>query len=664
MAGRRFLEPGPRAQLVLLTFLMLFLELALIRWLGANVLYLAYFSNIVLLGSFLGIGLGFLRASRSDTPLLPWAPLALAASVIVVRLVDVKVGIAGGNLIFFGIETEGPSRIVVLPVVFGAVAVVLTCIGDGAARAFKQHANLDAYSLDIVGSVLGSAAFAVLAFFHAPPLVWGLIVAGILLVTIRPETVGRGILVGLPILVLLGAWGVESFEADTEWTPYYKTTAERQEADAGILAVVNQIPTWVQFQAELSPTYQTVYERMSSDQPGDVLIIGAGSGNDVSVAASRGASRIDAVEIDAHLLDLGHEHPDRPYDNDTVFTHVQDGRAFLEQTDRDWDMILFALPDSLTLIPGQSAIRLESYLFTKEAAEAAHDHLRPGGVFAMYNYYREQWLSDRYAGTLDEVFGAPPCVTSIGESVLNVITVSEDPSSLQCPAAEQWTRPSSVVTPATDDRPFPYLQERTIPGFYLGAMALILVASLIAVRLVGGPFRTMAPYADLFFMGVAFLLLETKNVVQFALLFGTTWLVNALVFIGVLLSVLLAIAVSKRVTIKRPLLLWPVLFASLALGWLIPGNALLGLSSVPRFFAAVTIAFLPIFTANLIFAQRFKDTSNSTAAFGANLLGAMVGGLLEYTSLVLGYRNLLLVVAVVYAMALATGRRSLAPVAA
>ncbi len=94
------------------------------------------------------------------------------------------------------------------------------------------------------------------------------------------------------------------------------------------------------------------------------------------------------------------------------------------------------------------------------------------------------------------------------------------------------------------------------------------VVAVVAVRLLGGPFRSMAPYADLFFLGVAFLLLETKSVVQFALLFGTTWLVNALVFIGVLLSVLLAITVSKRVRLRSPLLLYPVLFASLLLGWL------------------------------------------------------------------------------------------------
>jgi len=52
-------------RLVLSSCLMLFLELALIRWLGASVVHLSYFSNFVLLGSFLGIGAGFLISRKS-----------------------------------------------------------------------------------------------------------------------------------------------------------------------------------------------------------------------------------------------------------------------------------------------------------------------------------------------------------------------------------------------------------------------------------------------------------------------------------------------------------------------------------------------------------------------------------------------------------------------
>jgi hypothetical protein len=127
----------------------------------------------------------------------------------------------------------------------------------------------------------------------------------------------------------------------------------------------------------------------------------------------------------------------------------------------------------------------------------------------------------------------------------------------------------------------------------------------------------------------------------------------------VLLSVLAAVLLSQRVTFRHPARLYVLLLAGLAIAYAVPPSALLGLPFVPRFFAAVTIAFLPIFMANLVFAQRFKSTSASATAFGANLLGAMFGGLLEYASLIVGYRSLLILVAILYAVAFFTGRNQL-----
>jgi hypothetical protein len=167
----------------------------------------------------------------------------------------------------------------------------------------------------------------------------------------------------------------------------------------------------------------------------------------------------------------------------------------------------------------------------------------------------------------------------------------------------------------------------------------------------------MGGYVDLFFMGAAFLLLETMNVVRFALLFGTTWFVNALVFAGILLTVLLALEVERRLRIRRPGLLYALLFASIGVSLAVPSSSLLSLPSAPRFVVATALAFAPVFIANLVFAHRFRDTETPTAAFGANLLGAMVGGTLEYVSLVTGYRALLLAAAVLYTLAWVFGRR-------
>src|SRR5205085_7005517 len=257
-------------------------------------------------------------------------------------------------------------------------------------------------------------------------------------------------------------------------------------------------------------------------------------------------------------------------------------------------------------------------------------------------------------------YGRAPCIDDLGSAVshLAFLEAATSPSALRC--AGVWTTATRPVpAPATDDHPFPYLRDRTLPGFYLATIGLILLASLVLIRVSGGPLRLMARYTDLFFMGAAFLLLETMNVVRFALFFGTTWFVNALLFFGVMLSILLAVEVSRHVSFKRPTRLYAVLVASLLLAFFVPASWVLSLSVPLRFLVAALLAFAPIFTANLVFTQRFKDVGSSTVAFGANLLGAMVGGLLEYGSLIVGYRALLIAVAALYGLAFAFGRQHL-----
>jgi hypothetical protein len=306
-------------------------------------------------------------------------------------------------------------------------------------------------------------------------------------------------------------------------------------------------------------------------------------------------------------------------------------------------------------------LRLESYLFTTEAMRTVRDHLAPDGTFSMYNYYRSD-VFERYAVTLTDVFGHEPCIdrgqlgaTSRSQSVL---TIGLRADSISCETP--WVETGVAPEPATDDHPFPYLRGRAIPVTYVVAIALVLLASLIAVRVGSGrPLGEMRPYVDLFFMGAAFLLLETKNVVQFALLFGTTWLVNALVFGGILLAVLGAVEVARRFRLPDRRLLYAALTASLVVAWTVQPESVLALDLIPRFLVAIALAFVPVFLANLIFSQRFRDVGSSTVAFGANLLGAMLGGVLEYGAIVVGYRNLLVVVAVLYALAFVTGRHHL-----
>ncbi len=655
---------SPRVRLVLASALMLFIELALIRWTSSNNLYLVHLTNFVLLASFLGIGLGFLRGTRGRD-IFPVAPALLALLVAFVLTFTVRTGIntAGGWALVGNFGMAPLPRWLSLTVIFLLTVATLGTIAQEVARTFARFEPLDAYRLDIGGSLLGIVTFAGLSFLRMPPLAWAVLSAVVFVVLLGPRVRSWRWLPAAGIAVTVVVLGLESFLGTFQWSPYYKIHTDR--ASGGNVRIdVNNTP--LQTTASVaqitkdSPFY--LYPYTYAGPHDRVLVVGAGTGNDVAVALSKGAKQVDAVEIDPALVQIGRDrHPDRPYSDPRVSVHVDDGRAFMERTANRYDLVLFALPDSATIVTGQSALRLENYLFTTQALTRARSLLAPGGTFAMYNYY-EPWLLDRYANTIRTVYGTAPCLQlgpSNGPRQQAVMTLRDDASTGGCTTT--WTPRVGNLEPSVDDRPFPYLGTRTIPSFYLVMLGLVLIASLVLVRWVGGPLKTMAPYTDLFFMGVAFLLLETKNVVQFALLFGTTWAVNAAVFTGVLLSVLAAIEVARRVRISRPVLLYPALLAALALAWLVPGDLLLDLSPVPRFLVGVTIAFLPIFVANLIFAVRFKGVGESTTAFGANLLGAMVGGALEYLALILGFNALLVVVAVCYSLALFFGRKHLVP---
>ncbi len=640
-------------RLVLGSALMLFLELALIRWLGSNILHLSYFSNFVLLGSFLGIGIGFL-VSRRSWSLIPAAPLLLALLVLGVSAFPVSLDRTGSDIIYFtSLQATGPPAWLVLPLVFVVAALVIAGPAEIVGRCFPHLPPLTAYRWDLVGSLVGIGGFTVLSFLWAPPVVWGAIVAlGFVLLVPNFKRV-LAIVAGT---VIVGVLLVETMSPGTSWSPYYKITTKDPVpgnpdfVDISVNGIPHQLMAPAQWKLEQDGhQYSIPYLRIKDNSLEDVLIVGAGSGSDVAIALSKGAGHIDAVDIDPRIMQIGVErNPDRAYESPRVTRHVNDGRAFLTGTDKKYDLILFALPDSLTLVSGASQIRLESFLFTDRALEEARDHLKPNGAFAMYNYYREVWLIDRLAGTASDVFDHTPCVDTFAGAQA-VVTVALDPAFQQC--ATTYKPSGEVIAAATDDRPFLYFKGDGFPSIYLWAIAGILLVSVIALRALGGTFRSMRPYADLFFMGAAFLLLETKNVATFAMLFGTTWLVNALVFAGVLVVVLAAVETTRRV--RTPPL--PVVFVgiavSLAVAYAVRPDWLLPLPFVPRLVVAVLLAFLPIYLANIAFAKRFKESADSQAAFAVNIMGAIVGGCLEYAALLTGYGNLLILVGALYGIA-------------
>ncbi|MER6139675.1 spermidine synthase [Streptomyces sparsogenes] len=640
-----------RPRLLLASATMLFVELALIRWTGANIVHLSYFSNFILLGSFLGIGLGFLIPAGRGQWLPRWAPVPLAVLVVLVREFPVQVRQTSGEVIYFtAVKTTGLPQWVTLPILFGLAALIMTAIGKMTADLFRQLPSLEAYRYDLLGSLCGSLSFAALSWLRAPSVVWGVLAAAALLVLGgRRNTVRYAV----PLAVMVTALTLESMASGISWSPYYKIEVKRPTTGSRDYKIsANGVPHQSIAPLKVLRRSDSPYEEPYRETPANphrrVLVIGAGNGNDVAVALAHGARRVDAVEIDPRLREIGADlHPDRPYDDPRVHVHIDDGRAFLERTDARYDLVVLALPDSLTLVSGASNLRLESYLFTRQAFEAAHRHLAPGGAFAMYNYYRQNWLIDRYGSTLAGVFGHAPCITHYGGKKAAILVAGVTPGDQRC--GSTWRPSGQVPAAATDDHPFPYLLHRTIPSLYLGVLGAILLVTVVSVRLTGVRIRRTLKYTDMFLLGAAFMLLETKNVIGFALYFGTTWLVNAVVFAGVMLAVLCGVETRRRMRRVNQPALQLLLFATLAVSWLVPTHLVLGLPFAARLAAAIALAFAPIFCANVIFSDRLAAAPDPTAAFGANLLGALTGGTLEYLALLTGYQALLLVVAVLYA---------------
>jgi spermidine synthase len=728
-----------RRDLFVASFTLLFFELACIRWFGSMVIFLTFFTNLVLLASFLGMSLGCL-AVRQRRDYLSWTmPIALLSMFLgwmtlamFQRWSNLSIEIGSQvspQQIFFGTEyrAHDPSKVaipieVIAGTFFVLIALSFVGLGQRLGRALDAVPDrLAAYSIDIAGSVSGIVMFGLCAYFQTPPLLWFAIsVVGILwLMRHNLRGFRRMSAVTASAGVLILAWFTALPKAGEEnfWSPYYKINLVQQQ---GLISTNNighqeMVPVSERGSAYLLPH---LLQRDAGAKPfQDVLIIGAGSGNDVQASRVFEARLIDGVEIDPVIRRIGHNyHPDRPYDDPRVTIYQDDGRSFLKRTNRKYDLVIYALVDSLVLHSGYASLRLESYLFTQEAMQDVKSVLKSDGVFAMYNYYRQGWVVSRLQQMSRQTFGRTPLVFSLpyreelkidDPSNTELFTVilagnvgpieerlqqqkyfwlNSKPSrniplngyGSQAPAGNGWQRigiasveqagtanaPSKYLP--SDDWPFLYLREPLIPNLNLRGVALIAVLALglwyaLGLRRenqseAGGRFNW-----QMFFLGAAFMLLETKSIVHMALLYGSTWYVNSIVF-GAVLSMILAANLFVHWFKPRSMpLFYVMLIASLLVGILVPMNLFLALPGVWKTVASCAVTFAPIFFAGVIFGSAFRDSRQPGIDFGCNIAGVLLGGLCENLSLMMGFSNLLGVAIVFYILSWLLRPRLAAP---
>jgi hypothetical protein len=665
-----------RIRIFLVAFAMLFFELFCIRWIPSYVRYLSYFNNFILLASFLGIGLGMLSARRQRFWFPPFALLVLVL-VIVVWQVRFELRINSMEVLYYGAGEAQSARAenwIVLPIIFALVTLCFIPLARSFGQLFTQTTPLKAYTYDILGSLAGIASFFVISYFALPPLIWFSVLGILVLLLSAKRTVfltGSLLIPSLAIVFLL--------QQNVYWSPYYKISLYPIDPQScptdprGYIVDVNNAgghQVMLDWRCK-EPFYRRVYDLFPANSFKNALIIGAGSGSDVATALAKGVPSITAVEIDPTIQKLGTQYnPNQPYSDPRVKVVINDGRAYLENATEKYDLIIFALPDSLTLTSSNTSLRLESFLLTEDSVQAAKQRLSKNGLLVFYNYYRQAWLVEKLAGMAGRAFNQEPFVATYGGWGRGAVIMSgprlETLSKAQFgpykETGEVTQNQSQVIgegfypltnrAPATDDWPFLYLVERSFPLIY------ILGLGMVGLFALGGTF-TLAPRRTLrrfdwhmFFLGVAFMLLEVKSLTTFSLLFGSTWMVNSLVFFAILSSVLLAVLINGHFKIKS---IWPfylLLFGILGLNIALPPEALLLGNPIARYIFASVLAFAPVFLANIIFANSFRDSETSDIAFASNLLGIMVGGTLEYLSMLTGYRMLLVLVIVFYGCSL------------
>ena len=685
---------------------MLFWELTLIRWVGASIRIVSYYTNFILVAAIFGLGAGALLARFRVRLHRLLAPAIAGLALLTVFLGGFHLSTVGAeDLVLWsgrppflpaleGTGTSAPRPIplwLLLGALYASTAGVFLLFGQWIGTLFRRCPPLPGYSVEIAGSILGILLFALMSAFRLAPPAWFAIGFLLLLLALDRSAVDYGV----ALLSAAAALAVTVPSAsEFVWSPYYKirfaplteirtpegpvdfgtpvgySLTVNTEYHQMVLDLGPEAPDH-EFQRSWAELYDLPYSIYGDLPPGPVLVVGSGTGNDVSAALRNTTRDVYAVDIDPAILELGRaHHPERPYESERVTVVTADARSFLHNTEEEFALVVFGFLDSHRLLSSFSSVRLDNFVYTREALEEVKRVLAPGGALVLTFSVAREWLHERFVLMIDEAFDFRT-QTVFPRSPYTYGIVYANRKGLVPPAggARAAGGAADSIRTATDDWPFLYLREPAIPPHYRVFLVVVLALGLLPLlTLPRGERGIRLPY---FLLGAGFFLIETSNIVTLSILFGSTWWVNVLVFAGILGLVLAGNLTAARLEAPRLRTLFALLGASILLAYATPTSALLSIDLRPLRETAAVIVFLgPVYFASLIFATLIRTETKLYRAYGSNVLGAVVGGASEYLSLLLGFKFLLLVTLGFYAAAflflrgIATPRAARGPPAA
>jgi len=709
---------SPRMNLWRLFFISavaLFIEIMLIRWVSTEIRIFAYFKNLALIACFFGLGLGVLWEKRFRGLTLSLVLMTLIVVMVRPPFFSGETPLACINeFLSFDdsfqwvkiIQEEAPKialGVFLLILLFGLIVAAMIPMGQAMGRCFSaEPRRILAYSSNIAGSLLGIWVFTLLSNLSLSPAVWiGIGMICLLLLSIKDK---QALVLGIPLIVVaaLAAQGFPEQRTGETWSPYQKLVFKKQvravvhesRIEGGGETIIEKVGyyelqvnnTFYQFILDLSERFVKQHpltfhdlDRQRFDyynmpynlfrDAENILIVGAGMGNDVAAALRNTKARIDAVEIDPAIARLGRKHhPEKPYENTGVTLWINDARSFFKtsKNTRRYDLIIFGSLDAHTLSSNFSNISLDNYVYTLESFIEAKNLLSERGLIIVGYHVDRTWIGARLSELLAQAFKTYPLVVQcynpwafgwiyvVGNPVTLAEAFERDSALLTYVRANQINVPQSELI-TRDDWPYFFLKDWGIPK-----LMLIVSGVLAGITLLGGLLLNQGKQrldGHMFFLGAAFLLIEVSIISKLMLLFGSTWVVNVFVISAVLVMILLANLLVLKRPPKNLNVVYILLFASLLLVYFLSPDQLFLDSYWVKGIIASLVYSLPIFFAGIIFATSFAHSPSAPVALGSNLIGGVLGGLLECVSYSTGIRFLAIVAMLVYMMAYVTAVR-------
>ena len=667
-------------ELFLASLIGLYFELLIVRWLAAEVRIFSYFKNFTMMAAFMGLGVGFAFARRTRDYRDWFVPLLF---VPVVLIVSQQTGLRpiivpeGTEYIWRASDLPVVASVIVFALIlllfFILTMLLFVVLGQLTGKLMLGRPPLSAYVVNLLGSLAGIWLFSGLSYLSTSPWLWFGLGLVLLLYFLR-DSVRRLTVNAAAAVVIVGVLALS--QGATLWSPYYRINVfplrlagvpVSDPVQSGYELYANQVahedavnlsdaqlaahPEY----ADILGVYRNLYNLpYAFKEPQKILIVGSGLGNDIAAALRHDVQQVDAVEIDPMIHQLGLQlHPERPYASPSVHVIIDDARSYLEKTTQTYDMIVFGILDSQTLLSGMSSVRLDNFVYTIESLQQARDRLAPGGLIALTFNVERPFIKQRISQILTEVFGVPPYQLLVNRTRWNLFVAGStlSPDQVQALCVQKGCTMEAVdsgapVPVATDDWPYLYLERRDVPISYWVVLLVVVIIAWRSWRVAFTAERGLDWH--FFLLGAAFLLIEFKIITELALLFGSTWIVNSIAVSAVLVMVLLANLVVARLQRVNLNSLYILLVITLVLGWLTPLRILLPLGGLERLLGAVLLTGLPLFFASMIFSASLKRAPDVTRVFGSNFFGSAVGGVLEYASLALGISALYVIGAVLY----------------